>query len=124
MEKTLVIDGKPILFKCTGGFLLRYRELVGQDPLRDIVKIQDLSKDGNLDVTDLTVDDLDTLYNIVWVMARTADPEIPSLVDWVDSFNEFPLADIFVDLIELFTFAFKSNLTMRGPKKKVVKTSR
>lgn len=121
MEKTLTISGKPTVFKCTGGFLLRYRELTGRDPIRDVAGMEELSGKGkDIDISSLSTDDLMLLYNIVWVMAKTANPDLPDMLDWVDSHDEFPIADIFTDLTDLVAKAFQSNLTMRFSKKKPI----
>ena len=119
MEKTITIDGKPTVFKCTGGFLLRYRELTGRDPITDIGQLDSLPKNKQkVNVQDLSTEDFMLLYNLIWVMAKTANPDIPDLIDWIDSFNDFPVVDIFVELKDLVIKAFKSNLTMRDVKKK------
>ena len=53
------------------------------------------------------------------VLAKSADDSIPDMIEWIESFEVFPIADIIVDLIELLQKAFSSTLTMNN-KKKVV----
>ena len=42
MEKTLTIDGKSVNFRCSGGFLIRYKELTGRDPIKDIYEMGEM----------------------------------------------------------------------------------
>ena len=132
MEKTLVIDGKKVPFKCTGGFLLRYKELTGSDALKDIYEI-DLTLSGSKkekgekgkgkpedkekDI-DFSKFDINVMYNLVWVLARTADPKVPDLLTWLDSFDDFPIFTVFTDLKELIIGAFHSTKSAPGSTKK------
>lgn len=130
MEKTLNINGKNIKFKCTGGFLINFRALTGKDPIKSISLLSDIldksqkknteAIDNNFDINDLSIEDLQTFYEIVWILAKTADKEIPDLNEWLNDFDEFPIADIITDLLDLIQQAFKSNLSLREPKKKQV----
>lgn len=95
MEKTIEISGKKVRFKATGGTTLRYKMQFGREYLSDIAKLDNM-KDGNFDNLDLTV-----FYQIAWVLAKTADNNIPELIEWLDSFEEFPIIDIIADLSEL-----------------------
>lgn len=38
---------------------------------------------------------------IMWVMAKTANKDIPDFLHWLDSFDEFPIFDCINDIIEL-----------------------
>lgn len=49
-------------------------------------------------------------------LAKTADKTIPDLLDWLDSFDEFPLEDIMVELEELLTRAFVSTIESKSKK--------
>ena len=122
MEKTLVIDGRKVPFKCTGGFLLRYKELTGSDAIKDIYEInlalsggkkekeekgKEKQEEKEKDI-DLSKFDINVMYNLVWVLARTADPEVPDLLTWLDSFDDFPIFTVFSDLRDLIIGAFQS----------------
>ncbi len=55
---------------------------------------------------DVTAEELETLdfevfYNIAWIMAKTAEPTIPEPLEWLEQFDEFPIADIFPELQDL-----------------------
>lgn len=122
MEKTIDISGRPVQFKCTGSFLLKFKRLVGKDPIKSIIKLNDILPKGNkngksIEINKFTIDDFELLYEIAWVLAKTADDTIPDMIDWIDSFEEFPIADIIVELVELLQKAFSSTLTMNNKKK-------
>ena len=51
------------------------------------------------------------------VLAKRIDDSIPDMIEWIESFEVFPIADIIVDLIELFQKDFSSTLTMNNKKK-------
>ena len=132
MEKVVVIDGKQVPFRCTGGFLIRYKQLTGEDPIKAIYtlgnveqalgnrgkkasshqdKLQDkLDKDPDFDVT--------VIYKLIWVLARTADPTVPDLLTWVESFNDFPVFVIFDEIKVLIVGAFRTTKTLPDHKKK------
>ena len=45
--------------------------------------------------------DFDVFYNIIWVLAKTANKKIPDPITWLDEFEEFPLFDIIPELQDL-----------------------
>jgi hypothetical protein len=114
MEKILTIDGRQVKFKSTGAFLLRYKAQFGRDALRDIFKLQD-AVDSKNRIKNIDALDLEVFYNLVWTLAKTADPSIPPPLEWLDEFSEFPLMDIIPEIIDLI---FSSLGATVEPKKK------
>ena len=100
MEKILTIDGRQVKFKSTGAYLLRYKAQFGRDALQDIFKLQS-SVDTQGHIVDASAMDLEVIYDLVWTLAKTADPSIPPPLDWLDGFSEFPLAEIVPDLTDM-----------------------
>ena len=110
MEKTITIDGKPIVFKTTGATPLRYKSQFGKDYFKEILKMASLR---NLDSDDIKPEDLESLdfevfYNIAWVMAKTANSSIPDPITWLDQFNEFPIIDILPEMMDLLEASFQT----------------
>jgi len=109
MEKTIVIDGKKVKFKSNGATPLRYKAQFGKDFLKEILKMSPIEKIGKkkknqeLDVKDLEALDFEVFYNIAWIMAKTADPSIEEPLEWLSSFDEFPIAEILPEMQELIT---------------------
>lgn len=61
MEKTIMIDGNSTKFKCTGGFLIRYKQLTGRDPFRDIMSMVDGADLKNSETIDLSKIDTEVI---------------------------------------------------------------
>src|SRR5690606_8925982 len=107
MEKTIIIDGKPIRFKSTAATPLRYKAQFGKDFFAEIMKMGAIEKLGNLNnldkvrPKDLDGLDFEVFYNLAWVMAKTADPSIPDPISWLDQFETFPMAEIIPELQDL-----------------------
>lgn len=110
MEKTLIIDGHPVTFRSTGAFLLRYKAQFRRDALKDMARLatvlqsipQDIDENDASQIEGvLEILDLQTFFDMVWVLAKTADPSIPTPEVWLDKFGEFPILDIIGELQEL-----------------------
>lgn len=110
MEKTLTIDGKKVSFKSTGATPLRYKNQFHRDFLVDILKMEGLAKLGNKKTTYKELQELDTevFYNLVWVLAKTADSSIPEPLEWLDGFDSFPLMEILPELQDLISNSLQS----------------
>lgn len=102
MEKTLHIGDREVKLKCTGATLMRYRAQFQRDALKDIFQFQK-AIDANTGEINLESIDLEMSQRLMWIMAKTADPEIPDLLEWLDTFEEFPLLDLTVGTMELLT---------------------
>lgn len=118
MEKTIVIDGKKVIFKTNGAVPMRYKAQFGKDYFKEIIKMLPLAKakkkkKEELNVEDLEVLDFEVFYNVAWVMAKTADPSIPEPLEWLSSFDEFPMLVVFTEIQDLM------NATLQTSKKKL-----
>jgi len=100
MEKVLTIDGRQVKFKSTGAFLLRYKAQFGRDALRDFFQLQK-AFDAEGEFEDESAFDSEIVFNFIWTLAKTADPNIPPPMEWLDTFDEFPLAEILLELTDL-----------------------
>lgn len=112
MEKTLYIDGKQVRFKSTGGTLLRYKMQFGSDFLSDISKLASIEiSEEDLEDTKKKIEaigkiDMEAMYNFIWVLAKTADKNIPEPLEWLDEFETFPIMDILPELMDLIQSSF------------------
>lgn len=114
MEKTILIDGQKVRFKSNGSTPLRYKAQFGKDYLKEILKMSPLEKinkkkNKDIDVKDLEALDFEVFYNIAWIMAKTADSNIPEPIEWLSEFEEFPIAEILPDLQELILSTLSSS---------------
>lgn len=115
MEKILTIDGRQVKFKSTGAFLLKYKAQFGRDAIQDIFKLQNAVDTKTNKLKDISALDLEVFYNLIWTLAKTADPNLPPPMEWLDSFSEFPLIDIIPEVVDMIFSCLKS--TARSKKK-------
>src|SRR3954453_21585246 len=106
MEKTITIDGKEITFKTNGATPMRYKAQFGKDYFKEILKmapLEKLAKKRREDIVakDLEVLDFEVFYNIAWIMAKTANPSIPEPMEWLEQFDEFPMAEVIPELQDM-----------------------
>ena len=101
MEKILNIDGRNVKFKSTGAFLLRYKAQFKRDAIQDIFRLADAIDIDTNEIKDISALDLELFYNLVWVLAKTADNTIDTPLEWLDTFSEFPLMEILPEIVEM-----------------------
>lgn len=106
MEKTILIDGQPVRFKATGGLGYRYKAQFGREYIADAIALENFSVSSTTDdagepVYDFTKLSLDLLYNILWTLAKTADDSIPSPMEWLDSFDVFPVLEVYGEVKDI-----------------------
>jgi hypothetical protein len=113
MEKTLEIDGKKVRCKTNGATPLRYKAQFGKDYFKEILKLMPFAnlkgKTKDFKVEDLNALDFDVFFNITWIMAKTADPTIPEPMEWLEQFEEFPMADIIPELQDMMAASFTTS---------------
>ncbi len=109
MEKILTIDGRQVKFKSTGAFLLRYKAQFGRDALQDLFRLQS-AVDSKGNIKDASALDLEVIYNLVWTLAKVADPSIPPPLEWLDTFSEFPLREIVPEVMDMIFSSFDSTV--------------
>lgn len=106
MERTIQIDGKPVMIKATASTLRRYMNKFGTDLLKDFALISHAWEAGSVDTKVFT-----TSQNLVYIMAKQADPSVPDDVEeWLDSFDRFPLSDFIVDAMTLWVDSMQTQV--------------
>lgn len=110
MEKILTIDGQQIKFKSSAAFLLRYKMQFQRDGLKDLIRLQDAIDAETNQLKNTDEFDLEVFYNMTWVLAKVANPQIPPPLEWLDTFSEFPLIDIIPEVIELMMLCLQSSV--------------
>lgn len=76
--KIVRIGDKDIGFKATAGIFYRYKENFGVEYLEDLAKCRRISNG---------VFAMQVFNRMIWVLAKTYDPDIPPIQDWLDSFG-------------------------------------
>lgn len=117
MDKTIIIDGQPVIFRKTAGTMMRYKRQFGRELSPDLAKIYDvmplLAKYAERDESELTEEEKMTaaklvmgieteyMYDIAYIMAQQADPSIRDQLEWLDRFENMNILNIFVQLLPL-----------------------
>lgn len=113
MEKILTIDGRQVKFKSTGAFLLRYKAQFGRDAIQDIFKLSNAVDLKTKELKNVEALDLEVFYNLVWTLAKTADPNLPPPMEWLDTFSEFPLVEILPEVMDMIMFCLQPTATSK-----------
>lgn len=115
MDKTIIISGRPVVFRKTAGTMLRYKRQFGRELYPDLIKIYELfpllqEYTDSKDMTDAQKVDLakvmlgtetEWMYDIAFIMAQQADTSIRDELEWLDSFDEFNIFEVFMQLMPL-----------------------
>ncbi|EOW9529897.1 hypothetical protein ACO11K_003661 [Bacillus cytotoxicus] len=114
MEKTITVDGKQIRLKCTGATPMRFNAQFGKDYFAEVLKVAVIGKEGfaSMDLSLLANLETESLYNIIYIFAKTANPDIPDKLSWLDSFDEFPVFDIFIEIQDMIMATMQSKKKM------------
>ncbi|QWG33364.1 hypothetical protein [Bacillus mycoides] len=105
MEKTITIDGKQVRLKSTAATVKRYKAQFRRDLFADMLALGAIgtftSQDASEGTIDLSTVDFEVIYDLVWLYAKTADPNLPDPITWLDGFDEFPIYDIMPEINDL-----------------------
>jgi hypothetical protein len=101
-----------VRFKTNGATPLRYKAQFGKDYFKEILKLAPLQKlqgdNQSISADDMQHLDFEVFYNISWIMAKTADPTIPEPLEWLEQFDEFPMAVVIPELQDLMLSSFQT----------------
>ncbi len=113
MDKTLTISGKSVVFRKTGGTVLRYKRQFGREFNDDLQKIASLYRFAEKETDEMSDSEKSELvnaalgvetewmYDMAFIMAQQADPSITNELDWLDCFDDFNPLEVFSELMEL-----------------------
>lgn len=100
MIKNVEIGGKDVKLSCNAFMPILYKRQFGTDFFSDIMRLSGAE-------SDLSFFNLETIYQIIWCMARLADKATLDYDEWLMSFDEFPIQEIAPIAMELLTITFK-----------------
>lgn len=118
MERTLTIDGRPVVFRATAAVPRLYRMEYGRDIMQDMKAIQDDIVKASRGEKNIPAKTLEVFENIAYLMAKHARPDqvtAASAEEWLDGFDTFSIYQVFPAIIQLWQFNLKTTST---PKKK------
>ena len=134
MEITLKVSGRNVTFRKSGATMFAYKQQTGRNFYSDLsafmgcVKLdkkgKPIIKNGIPDV-DMEKFDVDYMYYMLHVMAKSADSSVPSdMLEWLDSFDDFDVIGIFCKLLPMLNSEMKidekNSSTAAGRKRKKV----
>ena len=120
MEKVIKISGQDVGFKAPASLPVRYYNATGRDLFVDLQTLADgteqvesklkLGKKNNEPVFKLNKNwNTMVFYGIAHTMARAYDDSVtPDLEDWIDSFESFPIFEIFGELKPLLNASLQT----------------
>lgn len=110
MEKVIEIDGKKVKLKSHAAIPLMYKAQFKRDFFGDLIKLHKLQKfdpkKGNYEV--LSELDSTVFYDLIWIYAKAADPNIDEPITWLSQFSEFPLEEVLTQVTDLISHSFKT----------------
>lgn len=107
MDKTIVIAGRQVTFRKTGGTVLRYKRQFGREFFSDLEKILAMRKaissagDKNQRAQIVLRSETEWMYDILYIMAQQADTSITNELSWLDTFDEFDVWAVFSDIMPM-----------------------
>lgn len=127
MEKTIIVDGKPVRMRASALVPRLYRFQFGRDLIKDLNQIQksytnamkaaqeaeteEEKQDAQLSAMDLTI-----FENLAYIMARHADNTLPDTPDeWLEGFSMFSIYEVLPEILSLWE---DSSATTSAVKKK------
>lgn len=111
MTKTLMIDGKEVLFKASAAVPRIYRMKFGRDIFKDMAKMADGITANEQQHSGMPIEDLEMFENVAYVMAKHAKPDIPDSVEgWLDGFQTFSIYQILPEIVKLWGFNLETQV--------------
>lgn len=107
MQKIINIDGREVKFATNAATPFKYKKEFQSDFFADLVRMAKTIGDDRTDNLDaLSWEDVDQLnfdviYQIIYIMAKTGNPQLDPMERWLESFDEFPLDEILGQCTEL-----------------------
>lgn len=112
MERIITIEGYDIPVKSTAGSLMSYKMNFNRDGLKDLLRLskgipdsQNVQNQSEEEIVDNLIDsdfDFDIFFRFLWVFAKSADPTIPPMEIWLETFEVSPI-EFMVKALEVTT---------------------
>lgn len=99
MEKIIRIGNNSILLKTTAGVLIHYKQQFGRDYNEDYIELQELDREAAQEKF------IDIGFQLLWSMAKTADPSVPPPESWHLDIETPDLIKLIFDAVGLFNEA-------------------
>ena len=88
VTKTIEVDGKEVTFRVSAAIPRLYRNKFHRDIYRDLNELQKGIDESDPNSSNLDTFSLELFENIVWLMAKYQNPDVPAISEeWLDQFN-------------------------------------
>ena len=95
MKKTIKIGDKEVKLESNARTFRTYKRMTGRDPLIEFFALAE----GSAESPGESINQ-EFVYDMMYCLAKKGDPNIPDDIDdWLDEFDEFPLADLLFDVV-------------------------
>lgn len=109
--RNIEIDGKQVAFKASAAIPRIYRLKFQRDIYKDLRALEKSIGNEDENSSNLDLFSLEMFENIAFVMAKHADPSIPTTPEeWLDGFNTFSIYQVLPQLIELWGLNVKTDV--------------
>lgn len=110
MEKTIMIDGREVRLRASAAIPRLYRIKFRRDILQDMQTIKKAVEKSTREnaqeggqMSSIPLEALELFENVSYLMAKHADPAVPSTVEeWLDGFETFSIYTVFPAIEELW----------------------
>ena len=117
MIKTVVVDGKEIVFKATAAVPRLYRIKFNRDIIQDLNRLKEKYVNVVNGKEVFSVPDLEIFENAAYIMAKHANANIPSNPEeWLETFETFSIYKILPEVIGLWV---DNEVSLAESKKKI-----
>ena len=113
MEKTILIDDKPVRMRASALVPRLYRFRFGRDMIADMRQLQkafrkatslpENATEEEIQDAQLSIIDLTIFENVAYIMAKHADKTVADDLDsWLDGFSMFSIYEVLPHILELW----------------------
>ncbi len=122
ISKTIEIDGKQVEFKASAAIPRLYRIKFRRDIFQDVQKLANSWDEKNQDESKIfEIIDLEIFENMAYIMAKHADPDIPSTIEeWLEQFNVFSIYEVLPIILELWNLKQETLVESKKKLNKVI----
>lgn len=106
MTKTLRIGKEDVSFECNALTPMIYQKEFNRDMYAELTRIGTNFKDGKINFEDpdaLENLNFNTFTNMAWACAKSADEQVPPLMDWLREHKEYNVFTHGMEIINLIT---------------------
>lgn len=117
MDKIINIGSTPVHLATNGLALLTYKREFGTDLIPDLFAMyggeknaRDAADSGEVNIEKL---DVERLFNITYLFAKTADKSIGTRDEWLESLDSFPVSDVANEVIPFVIECITTDATVK-----------